>query len=190
MDQFSAHAVGRWLAVRSHPGRNRLEGHLCVVGGECSALATSVTLHGEEHSHSCLSISCTTSLPNAALAAGASGIVGSGICRQLLMEGARVAALLRREDQKDGLLKECQGALAGYTAGAMGRRVPARMLPANAGCVIPTSSLRPAPAGAPLQNLFIYVVADMSKEEQCECMAAAALKPWPGCCAGLPRRLA
>lgn len=49
--------------------------------------------------------------PPWAAAAGASGIVGSGICRQLLMEGAKVAALLRREDQKDGLIKECQGAL-------------------------------------------------------------------------------
>ncbi|GAB4821734.1 hypothetical protein N2152v2_008780 [Parachlorella kessleri] len=41
---------------------------------------------------------------------GASGIVGSGICRQLLMEGAKVVALLRREEQREGLLKECQGA--------------------------------------------------------------------------------
>ncbi|KAL4432189.1 hypothetical protein ABPG77_005951 [Micractinium sp. CCAP 211/92] len=41
---------------------------------------------------------------------GASGIVGSGICRQLLMEGAKVVALLRQEDQTAGLLKECAGA--------------------------------------------------------------------------------
>ncbi|KAL4855773.1 3-oxoacyl-[acyl-carrier-protein] reductase FabG [Chlorella vulgaris] len=41
---------------------------------------------------------------------GASGIVGSGICRQLLMEGAKVVALLRKPDQQEGLLKECQGA--------------------------------------------------------------------------------
>lgn len=40
---------------------------------------------------------------------GASGIVGSGICRQLLMEGAKVVALLRQEDQTAGLLKECAG---------------------------------------------------------------------------------
>lgn len=41
--------------------------------------------------------------------AGASGIVGSGITRQLLMEGAKVVALLRSSDQIDGLLKDCQG---------------------------------------------------------------------------------
>lgn len=35
--------------------------------------------------------------------------MGSGISRQLLMEGAKVVALLRREDQREGLLKECQG---------------------------------------------------------------------------------
>jgi omega-amidase len=92
MDQFSAHAVPTAAEPKAPASRNRLEGHLCVVGG-------------------------------------ASGIVGSGICRQLLMEGAKVAALLRREDQKEGLLKECQG--------------------------------------APLDNLFPYFVADMSKEEQC-----------------------
>ncbi|PSC75546.1 peroxisomal trans-2-enoyl-reductase-like [Micractinium conductrix] len=45
-----------------------------------------------------------------AVVGGASGIVGSGISRQLLMEGAKVVALLRREDQKAGLLRECQGA--------------------------------------------------------------------------------
>ncbi len=41
--------------------------------------------------------------------AGASGIVGSGITRQLLMEGAKVVALLRKVEQKEGLLKDCQG---------------------------------------------------------------------------------
>eukprot|EP00887_Chlorella_sp_A99_P007128 scaffold2.g7128.t1 len=45
-----------------------------------------------------------------AVVGGASGIVGSGIARQLLMEGAKVVALLRREDQLQGLLKECAGA--------------------------------------------------------------------------------
>lgn len=50
---------------------------------------------------------------------GASGIVGSGICRQLLMEGARVVGLLRHEDQLKGLLKECQG---GRAAGGPLRR--------------------------------------------------------------------
>lgn len=42
---------------------------------------------------------------------GASGIVGSGICRQLLMEGAKVVALLRREESREGLMKECAGEL-------------------------------------------------------------------------------
>lgn len=41
---------------------------------------------------------------------GSSGIVGSGITRQLLMEGAKVVALLRKVDQKAGLLRDCQGA--------------------------------------------------------------------------------
>ena len=41
--------------------------------------------------------------------AGSSGIVGSGITRQLLMEGAKVVALLRKVDQKAGLLRDCQG---------------------------------------------------------------------------------
>lgn len=58
-----------------------------------------------QRAHACQP--CPTRHPP--LPAGASGIVGSGIARQLLMEGARVVALLRREEQLDGLVKECQG---------------------------------------------------------------------------------
>lgn len=44
--------------------------------------------------------------------------MGSGISRQLLMEGAKVVALLRREDQTAGLLKECAGAGPSFRLGS------------------------------------------------------------------------
>ena len=101
-----------------------------------------------------------------------------------------MAALLRREDQKDGLIKECQGALlralhgersGGATWwGALGRTAEWDVAAeASTGQHRPHPIPAPVPAGAPLQNLFPYVVADMSKEEQCECsLPAAAAGSW------------
>ncbi len=116
MDQFSAHAA---LTAANEPktpaSRNRLEGHLCVVGGECCRRASfRRACFAPEYEPRILP--AVFEHPGNRAAAGASGIVGSGICRQLLMEGAKVAALLRREDQKEGLLKECQGEPGGWNS--------------------------------------------------------------------------
>jgi len=107
-----------------------------------------------------------------------------------------VAALLRREDQKEGLLKECQGEPGGWnSAGPEHAGGTQQHAAAHAHICIccarlpllwaphPRLLMRLAshmPAGAPLQNLFPYFVADVSKEEQCEC-ALADVAAW-----GLP----
>lgn len=103
--------------------------------------------------------------------AGGSGTVGSGIVRQLLLEGATVIAPLRRPDQVDQLKAECSG----------GPRSPCTMLAVylslpccaaqpspctGLACSTGVSAFLPA-AGASLDNL-LPVVVGISCEDYCQ----------------------
>ena len=49
MDQFSAHAVATANEPKAPASRNRLEGHLCVVGGEFLTCNTEPTKGIQHH---------------------------------------------------------------------------------------------------------------------------------------------